>query len=226
MECPSCGSEYEQLGTHWQWNPEHRPTPTQEQMEILDGILMGDGTIQKNAGHNHIRLTSITKDFLDWYDEKMGVFTTGVFDLVSGEEMAAHNRERGFRPNAKAENYSDQYYVNTRSHPKFNSYDDWYVGSDKRYPDELELTPLRMKMWYVTDGNMSKRRENHRPAVRIACTNENDRKGFIISMLEDAGFDATWADETNIYLTVGESEKFYEYIGEPVPGFEYKFPCS
>ena len=41
----------------------------------------------------------------------MGLFTTGVSLKKTAEELAKNNRESGFSPNAKAENYHDMYTV-------------------------------------------------------------------------------------------------------------------
>ena len=68
---------------------------------------MGDGSVPKtnDGSHGLFRLPMVNKQFLEWFDHEMGILSTGVVLKKTAAELARNNRESGFSPDAKAENY-------------------------------------------------------------------------------------------------------------------------
>lgn len=234
-ECPYCENDYDYLGQHWRWNPQHRPKITQRQHEIVTGLLMGDGSIGGSDRKNqYIQCGNTNLDFLKWVGNEMGILSSSIRFHSSGEENGMKNIESGFSPNAEPNEYKDVYIWLSRSHPGFNKYDEWY-GDDrrKRFPEGLELTPLILKIWFCCDGWIDSRRE--RNELNIACTNESDRKTYLRDLFKRKGFEARFIEEKyrsgkyegrdklKIRFTQSQSEELWNWMGGALPGFEYKW---
>lgn len=231
--CPSCENHYKALGQHWRYNPTHKPNFTEYQKELITGVLMGDGTINTNTNANpRMRVTSITKDYLEYLDEMFGVHSLGVNLKTTAEEAVDRNIKTEFSPNAKVENYSDLYELRTRNNPELSEFADWYSSGKKKWPD-IKLTPIVLKNLYVCDGSF-----NHRKSqVHISCSNEIDNKQKVENMFSRAGLSIdNWNDKTrnvngyegststSIVINKSNHKKFFDYIGQPLPGFKYKWP--
>jgi hypothetical protein len=231
VECPECGDEYEMLGTHWRWNSSHRPELTQKQTEITTGLLMGDGYINENGKNCYMTTDMISPNYLEYLDEIFGILGCGVSLTKTAAESAKQSRDSGFTPNAKAENYSDVYKWRTRNHPKFNEFREWYSSGKKVWPEDIELTPTVLKHWYVGDGSYSN--VSSRSRIRIAMNNEIKNTEKISQYFVDAELpepsnydiqDAKYGKTCVAQWTEKDSQKLFEYMGEPLPDFEYKWP--
>lgn len=226
-QCPQCGGEYKMLGSHWRGDCS-APKMTERQKEIATGVFMGDGTMQGPEYSRFFRVAMTNRPFLEWFDRQFGVLTTGVRKGQTPEYQASsqHKSKGG---SYDAENYQQQWYVSSRSVSSFQRFDSWYSGKNgkKKFPEELELTPMVVKMWYVTDGWLDDNNgHNSRPYAKISCMNEiayGDGGENIIQMFENAGF-TTHADKKDLLLYANETEKFFDWIGSPPPGFDYKWP--
>jgi hypothetical protein len=118
------------------------------------------------------------------------------------------------------------YHWQTRNHPDFSTFRDWYGSGAKVFPEDIRLTPTVLKHWYVCDGNLAK--SESYPYIRIGISNEKDNKEKIEGYFENAGLPRPqWytKGETGHQLsfTVEESLEIFDYIGGPLPGFEYKW---
>src|SRR6056297_1454358 len=94
--CPRCGKVYERLGQHWSMsNSCSHPTIPDSWIELLVGILMGDGTIHDppSAKNLRIEVTNINKTFLEWIDEKLSWLSNGVALRRTAEEIREENRD-------------------------------------------------------------------------------------------------------------------------------------
>jgi len=232
VECPECSSGYQKLGCHWRYSPSHRPNLTQKQLEITTGLLMGDGTINKTSKNCYLESQMISKNYLEYLDNIFGVLGCSVKHSLTASESAKNNRNSGFRPNAKKENYSDVYRWSTRCHPKFNEFREWYSSGEKVWPENIELTPTVLKHWYVGDGYYSNKNTNNN--INIAASNEFGNENKIENYFKNA--DLPKPSNHSIYekengrkdyvieWTVEDSYKLWDYMGEPLPDFEYKWP--
>lgn len=187
---------------------------------------MGDGTIfRKTENHNpNLRISVIQRDYLEYLDGVFGQLSTGVMLSRTAEEGAEKNRKSGFSPNAVEENYSDVYRLITRNHPELSEYHNWYSGGKKTFPDDINLTPTTLKHWFVCDGNMSDTR------IRIGLSNERNNKEKIESYfpVPVQRWDETSRSDGSIrcaaVFSTENSKKLFSYMGEPLPGFGYKWP--
>lgn len=222
-ECPfhECEGLYSNLGKHWRHHPEHRPEITERQHEILTGLQMGDGSLYRNSQNPHMVCVMTTPEFLEWLDDEMGILGYGVFSF---ESMSSESIAERMGEDTLPEDVSDAHYWHSVCHPELERYD-WYGTGMKRYPKNLSLTPLILKTWFCGDGS----RDGNR--LSISCGNESDRTEYLTELFSDIQvspqFNLSIREDgrecLEISFGVDDSECLWEYMEEPLPGFEYKW---
>lgn len=233
-ECHECGERYNTLGQHWGASDCSKPEFSDKHHEMIIGMLMGDGSICYHYDNPTLQISVIKKEYLEYIDEELGNLSLGVRKQTVAEESAKMNRESGFSPNAKTENYSDIYRLVTTAHHELQQYADWYSTGEKVFPQSINLTPTTLKHWYCCDGTMDTWDGSRR--IRISAGNEEQNKDKLKDYFNNVGlpqptltsieggtsqYDYT---ELQIGFTVEDSKEVFSYMGEPLPGFEYKFP--
>jgi len=229
--CPDCGKSFKSLGHHWRYKNSHRPKLSDQQLEILTGLVMGDATVHRPDGKNaRISCEMTNESYLIYVSSKLKIMSQGVKLKHTSEECAERARISGFRPNAKAKNYSPMYRWSCKAHPDIEEYREWYSGGKKVWPDNIYLTPTVLKHWYCCDGNLEVR-GNHL-CLSFGLSNEADNKNKINNMFEESGLaEPTWTDyidkegyrNAQISFGVDDSKDILSYMGDPLPGFEYKW---
>jgi hypothetical protein len=228
--CHDCQHKYDRISAHWSGSDHcEYPKLTDEQHDIIVGLMMGDGCAAYNEKHKNpnIRVNCIKPEYLHYLSDKFGVLGNDVFLGKTGDEKAAENRERGFRPDANGDDYSDQYGFTTMSTPEMWEYRHWYDSGEKVWPESIELNPLTLTHWFCGDGN----NQFDYPSVRLSMNNERDNRDKVESYFERVGLptpdrwgindvscNAAWNKES--------SEELFEYMEGPVAGYEYKWPDS
>lgn len=231
--CDECGEKYERVGGHWRYNPDHRPELTLTHCEVVTGLLMGDGYLERNGHTARLKVEMTSPNYLEYLDDLFGVLGTGVKLKETGEEKAKRNRESGHRPNACGEDYSDIYSWRTRAHPDLLDFD-WYTsdGGDKVWPQNIDLTPRVLKHWYCGDGYWDNSSTCNR--ISIAMSNEVENTEKVSQMFENANLpkpinynirEREWGGVgCEAQFSVDGSAELFAYMGESLPDFEYKFP--
>lgn len=217
--CPTCKKEYKSIGQHWAFKDSHRPELSEEQKEIIKGLTLGDGCIATETGANNsiFVLGMTTKKFVCWVDEKLGKMSRGC-KLSRTAAQSAELSSEDFSSNP--ENYNDIYRVDSRPHPYFTKLREELYRDKKIYPESLELTPTKLKMWYVSDGNIEKQKN----IVRITNTVQIHDSNFS-SIFSNTGLSPTIKPESEaIFILSSDFDDFFSYIGDAPPGFEYKWP--
>lgn len=235
-ECHECGERYKTLGQHWGASDCTKPEFSHKQHEMIAGILMGDGSIAYHYDNPTLHISVIKKEYLDYINKKFGNLALGVNKRSEAKELAKKNRDSGFSPDAKAENYSDIYRLTTTAHHELKQYADWYSTGKKVFPESIDLTPTTLKHWYCCDGTMDTWYGNKR--IRISAGNEKNNKDKIRGYFSGANlpepklscFESNSSQynhtKMQIGFTVEETKEVFNYMGEPLPGFEYKWPDS
>lgn len=206
VNCPDCGEDYTQLSQHWRLSSCSTPDLTDRQIEILTGLMLGDGRLVRKDGRKpYFSVSNTAKNFLEWFDNEMGVLGQGVRKHGEPEE----------------EHHSQPYTCSTRSHEGLSRFTKWY-DSDVDVISEVDLTPLVAKCWYVSDGTILKP-DKKRPTARITSRKTDEKKEKMRKLFVEQGFSPTWSN-TQLFFDAGDTEKLLEWMGEPLPGFQYKFP--
>lgn len=189
--------------------------------EILKGLLMGDGTIGKTANEkrNNLEVEMTNRDFLDWTADQLGDLVSSVRKSRVAEDIAEKNRRHGYTVNE--EDIEDEHVLSTVT-TDFTTRmrDKWYPEGEKKFPDDLELSPLSTKIWYVCDGSLVQNEH----CVIYSC-NERDRPEFMKSLFNNTPFNPSFSltGGGGLQFTRSESREFLDWLGEPVPGYEYKW---
>lgn len=230
--CVGCGEEFSEVGIHWRHSPECRPEFTEKQMQILKGLLMGDGSLHTSSKNACIAAEMANKEYLEHLHSIFSVLSTEPCKKHTAEESAKRTRESGFRKNAKAENYQDKYYWNTRRHPQLNKFKKWYNENGKEWPENLKLTPLTLKHLYAGDGSLEQNK-NQGLRLHIAMNNERKNKQKIENYFRNASLpspdywcenDSGGVERCKARWYKENAFKLFDYMGGSVPGFEYKWP--
>lgn len=233
VECPECGNEYEQVGIHWSRGSCSYPSFSGHQREIITGLLMGDGNICRFNDNSNPLIESgmISENYLKYVDDEFGILGNGVTVYKTAEESANKARDRGFSRNAKVENYHNMYRWRSRNHPELQEFSNWYSSGSKVWPDNIKLTPTVLKHWYCGDGHWENSGTSNR--IRIGMSNEHKHTDKVDDMFRQVELPKPNNYNINKYeshthcealFTVEQSKKLWEYMGEPLPDFEYKWP--
>lgn len=225
-KCPECGESFKALGIHWRKGGCNHPPFTKEQDEIITGLVMGDGCINLTTKTPRLQINMTSKEYLIHLDDIFGILSTGVTLHQTAKERANQNNESGFHPDADEKNYKDAYWLQTRSHPGLSKFADWYESGKKVWPDDIELSPTVLKHWFVGDGSWHN--TSGQNYIRIAMSNEKENVEKVSQYFTDCGLPQPNFQTNGEYcaasFTVSESVELWEYMGEPLPGFEYKWP--
>lgn len=184
--------------------------------ELIIGLLMGDGTVENTGKNANFSVSLTNKKFLKWLDEQLGPLTHGVTIKESSEDIEEDRIERGWLPRYAA-NCHDHYRVKTHSVSWLTQFRDWYRDGMVYFPDDLELTPTKAKMWYISDGGVQPKKGT----VRITTT-KSDRQDFLLGLFEDIGIEANYTSQ-EIRFNKKNSKKLLDYMGDAPPGFEHKW---
>lgn len=228
-DCPSCGDLYECVGQHISLSDCKYPELTEYQMDVSIGILMSDGNITCPGKEPRLRVINTNKEYLEYVDDVFGWYSNGVHLSRTSDQVKQDSIQRGY--GSKDTEFKDQYMFRTRNSPEFRDLLEWYNSGKKVWPRDIQLTKDTLKHLYCGDGTYHNRNSEY---ISIACSNEHKNKEKVNSLFERVGFEkprwTVYPQEVSdgcvchITFSKSESEKMWEYMGSPPPGFEYKWP--
>lgn len=211
VDCPTCGDDYDSIGMHFAKSDCPYPEFTERQREIIDGMMLGDGFINcRSTGctnANPFFAVAMTNyDFLEWLAGEFDPFHSGV------------NTTTGSKKSKKT-----YYEFRTMRNPNLEDYASWYDSGSLQL-NEIDLTPLAMKMWYVSDGTkVTDRTSNVRPRVCFATKYVTGSEDYFEALFDDWPVEPTVMN-SELRFGVDDSERLWDIMGESPPGFEYKWP--
>jgi endogenous inhibitor of DNA gyrase (YacG/DUF329 family) len=150
--CPECALAYDSLGSHWSLSDCSPPELTQRQREILTGVVMGDGHVAVSDTAPYVVLTGVRREFIKWFSDEMGVFSRGVREGSTDDELLERALAHGGGFATEDSEFRDQYTAHTCVSEVFQPWREWYGKDGKQFPTELDFTSLVAKVWYVCDG--------------------------------------------------------------------------
>ncbi len=185
---------------------------------ILDGIVMGDGTM--NVNHKtkvaRISISGAQEEFICYCKKLLGVYDAcdPVFTPPSGiikESLGVWTTRSKFHP--------DLYTV----------YNRWYnINGVKDVPPDVSLMPMSILLWYLGDGSLSSRTSGNSVTLYFS-TNSFSReaiKNNLCSRMEDLGFlTSRITDDNRLFIKTGSIVPLLDYMGgeSPVKCYSYKF---
>jgi len=225
--CPSCEDDpkYERIGKHWFYSPSHRPDLTDYQNDVLLGVLMGDGCLDKPGDNALLKVSMVNRRYLEYLDGVFGVFGRGVRKTKNAEEAA----NSSIVDDADPSNYNAVYEFITTTHPEFNQYRSWYTDGGKVWKN-IHMNDTVLSHLYVCDGTLTEQDQ-----IVISMSSQRGNKDVVESAFESAGLPSpsNWNEyERKEYggyhckaqWTQDQTEQLFDLMGDPLPGFEYKWP--
>lgn len=234
-KCPTCSDYFKSIGHHWRRTTECEIDISNNQHKVITGLVMGDGCIQnRGGGRPYLVVGMITPEYLEYLNSsifpKIGL---GVKFHCSAEQ-SAKNALNLPGATGNPENYNDMYSFRTLSHSEFNEYGLWYSSGKKVWPSNIEMTPTTLKHWYCCDGYIrNNQKENKSAYLGISMSNEIKNKDKVSRIFKKSGLPEPRYDtakrkngtiKCDANFTVDQSKQLFEYMGKPLPGFEYKWP--
>lgn len=229
--CQDCGGEYEAKGIHISKTDCSHPNYTDFQKDVMTGLLMGDGNIDyQSASNPRFRLFMNSRNFLEYLvDDVLNEHITprNVFRERTAKEMSKRNRESGFCT-SPPEKYKDLFGLTTYTNSELEEFAEWYSSGNKVFPEQ-EMNSTIMKYWFVCDG--STRFKSGSRYISFGVSNERGEEEKINTYFSKIDVEPRWfynertkgGVNTTISFNKNSSEKIFEYMGEPLPGYEYKW---
>lgn len=226
--CHDCNGIYKNIAHHWKDSKCSYPSLPSKDKQIFRGLLMGDASIAKKSDEScSLCIDLIRPDFLKYLYNKYPVLFTSLFEQSSPEERVKKNIERGFTTEEHPNNYKRIYKLQSRTIPFFSQMRKrWYGETNiKQFPRNIHFTPELLRMWYVCDGGLKFTSESpYASYASFYTSNEVDSTEMLCEKFSEIGFDAkVFSNDNCASINIGNVDKFLEYIGNPLPGFEYKW---
>lgn len=223
--CHSCDQEYTNIAKHWGHSCPY-PEITNGQWSIFNGLMLGDGSIGgKSDGNPFIQIEMCNKEFLEWVKSKLGILATTVRKSKSTTKMAQSNYNHGYSPHNNPDKYQQPYKLETRRLPELSGYITWYDNNSKSFPENIELNPVSLAVWFVCDGSNQYQHGGYgKNYITIHSASHGFEKDKILSWFDDFSINPRWQRLHGLRFTVDDSEWLWNYMYGPLPGFEYKWP--
>jgi len=203
--CPECGQDKERVAQHWAMSSCGYPKVPDERRELLDGLVLGSGTISGNGSNRHLTIGTTSKTLAEWTAEQLGWL---------------HHGTRVDHPGGDRDPI---YRVRTPAHPAINRYERWGTPRDNRAPpDSYQLTPRAGRVWWAYAGGLQWQGEYDSQRTATISALDDGRARWIRRTLATVAIDATRAGK-RIQWHGQQVRDWLSFIGDPVPGVEYKW---
>lgn len=182
--------------------------------EILNGLLLGDGCLNNKRGKNNalFQTACIKEEYIKYLRDNLSILS---------DRKIYHYKNRG---------KSGIFMINSLSSVTLNELHSlWYKDNIKCIPSNLKLSPLCCLHWYIGDGTLS---DDRRILLHTNGFLEKE-VNLLIKLLNDIGIKSTKHKHNvpkimghgyRIYIGSKYFPKFLEYIGKcPVDSFKYKW---
>lgn len=226
-QCHNCGAERDRIAQHWSMSSTcEAPELTEKQKEIINGLMLGDGSVVRPTANPRLQVNSRKESFLEFIHGEFGVFSATRPRLVkSAEELAQADRESGFHPEAEAENYGNKYGWESICSKRFEPWREWYETGKKVWPNDIDLTPLTMSVWYASDASFN---PNHgKGRAKIDTANEKDSREKVLSYFNGISVETpawdSYEDHSRIRFSAEGTQQLLEYMDTVIPGYEHKW---
>lgn len=182
--------------------------------ELIEGELLGDGSIREFNGGNMASYTHASKyyEYVCWLDR---VFSSEGLVRSGNIDEYKHKENGGVYYR----------YKSIACIELGDLYKKWYSEGKKIVPKDLTFTPTILRQWFVGDGSVKKDGTNLRFHVDGF---DKESVGRLRSNFEKISVKTTLQDEgRTIYIKKSSISKFLEFIDKSfyvdVPCYDYKF---
>ena len=194
-------------------------TPYQE--EVINGALLGDGSLSLNDGNKNSTFiyTSKYKDHVEFVCKSLEEYAT---------EKGRYKETEVYDHRTNKEYHKVTF--RTQANPTFSELrNKWYLNKIKHIPNDLKLTSTVCLIWYLGDGNLRKYDVNDSQRICFAtnCFLKEEINDILLPQLKD--FEAIVNESSQkqkplIIIPRRKVPDFLEYIGPcPVNSYLYKW---
>lgn len=181
--------------------------------ELIDGLLLGDGSLDKRAKNARYRHSCKHKEYIEHVIKelsKFGVITETIYDKDNG-----YGTGRVYQCYSKV---TDELTVH---------YNRWYKDKKKIVPADLELTPLVLLHWYIGDGGLDVAKGYLRQLRFAAHSFSFEEREFIKQKMCKYGLKVNNGKSGIISISKNSIPLFLSIVKEcPVDCYQYKFDTS
>jgi len=187
---------------------------TDEQKEIIDGILLGDGClyIPKNGKNASLRFLAKNKDHVEYIFKYFKDFCN--FDDIKSRKYFDKRTSKIYQ----------SYYFFTKSKIDFTEiYYKWYKNGKKRLvPKNIILSKKILLTWYIDDGCLHK---DGRLSLSTDCFDEESVKNLVSKLSNfSAKYEIRKNNSIKIIIPRIKSKDFLNFIGKcPIKSYDYKW---
>jgi len=192
----SCNTEYK--------HKLREVTLTQNDLEIINGSLLSDGSITKGKKVKNYRFShsSTNEEYIDYIKQELS------FNITKSKLK-------------KRKNNKIPYQLTTTHQKVFDDLRKKWYKNDKQVPKDLKLTKTTILHWFLGDGSLC-----NKTGV-ILCTDSfnNDSIDYLMKELDKTIKCKTYKKKNNrIVIPNKYVYEFFEYIGQsPIYSFLYKW---
>lgn len=161
---------------------------TQDNLEIILGIMMGDGSMEKKGKNARLTIAHCPqqRQYRDYIAEKLGNLNPKTYYCLS-------------KPHPKTGKCYESYWINFPANPAFNEIcDHFYENRVKRIPLELfdNFTWQSLAYMYMDDGSKS----SGGGILATNCFKEGELKQFQKFLLQKFGIETTLCKGNKLYI--------------------------
>lgn len=183
--------------------------------EHIDGFLLGDGciSIDKRMKSKKARATC-SLEYEEFCEYLIGFFK-GSVSKYNSKKM-----KQGFFFQGRTK-YSEDYY---------KEFLRWYPKADgkrlKQVPDDVEITPISVVMWYLGDGSLVK--QNNWQSMKVRLSTDGFKREGVQILVDKLNELKIWCHidfDNRVQIKARGIPAFFNYIGRtsPVSCYDYKF---
>lgn len=116
--CPQCGREFDRLGHHFGWNPDHRPALTDEQRAVVEFLILRGVYVRDDAAHPRLVVLSGAESWIRDVADELGWLANDPYRQERAKDVAA--RHDCLEP----DDVSGVWAVSTVPHPELGEYEE------------------------------------------------------------------------------------------------------
>lgn len=195
--------------------------------EIIEGLMLGDGHIEKSSRSVNPRLIihQKQKELVSFYRQQLSPDSTIVVDVNKPHKLKS----------GKIIGRTTSYRCKTKASPSLLPYHTkWYHNNKKVIPIDLILTPMNVLHWFIGDGSSHVRPNKTAVEIQLATNNFTESEvDILIRKFKKLGITfykskhGNHTDKTRGFLmrlSTPDASKFYKFIGKsPVKCMLYKW---
>ncbi|MFQ6057835.1 MAG: hypothetical protein ACE5MB_03005 [Anaerolineae bacterium] len=173
--------------------------PNPKQMELIDGMLLGDASIPRSG--SRIRFAHADHEYARLKEKALG-------SLVSSSRVQIRRGKYAYNLGSR-----DTYEVDLKALIWTRQQKErWYPHGKKRVPRDLVLSDLTLAVWYLDDGGLS---DKH--AVFATNAFEKDDVEWLSGLLRARGLENKVTAQNTICLSNAATEILMTWIGPYIP---------